>query len=205
MEEKVGIEELLKGPVTVDGPKGPRTWDFSQKRGEVIPFPKKPKRGIEELIENEEIFVGKAPKTKKSTLDAKKERDLLFRDADEDILRIKKENKDAIRRFKEKNPDKFYAGGIAPLVGEPSYAAHFYDDRTPYGWRITLVKGGRWFLNKLLKKKEPKVKKDRLATAAESEDYIEILDPTGETGVVHPGMTIRHLDDMVAEQSQSYG
>ena len=24
-----------------------------------------------------------------------------------------------------------YAGGIAPLVGEPSYAADFYDDRTP--------------------------------------------------------------------------
>ena len=45
-EEKIGIEELLKGPITVDGPKGPRTWDFSQKRGEVIPFPKKPKRGI---------------------------------------------------------------------------------------------------------------------------------------------------------------
>jgi hypothetical protein len=69
VEEKVGIEELLKGPVTVDGPKGPRTWDFSQKRGEMVPFPKKPKKGIEELIENEEIFVGKAPKTKKSTLD----------------------------------------------------------------------------------------------------------------------------------------
>ena len=114
----------------------------------MIPFPKKPKRGIEELIENEEIFVGKAPKTKKSTLDAKKERDLLFRDADEDILRIKKENKDAIRRFKEKNPDKFYAGGIAPLVGEPSYAAHFYDDRTPMAGGA-LVKGGRWFLKSL--------------------------------------------------------
>ena len=114
----------------------------------MIPFPKKPKRGIEELIENEEIFVGKAPKTQKSTLDAKKERDLLLRDADEDILRIKKENKDAIRRFKEKNPDKFYAGGIAPLVGEPSYAAHFYDDRTPMAGGL-LVKGGRWFLNNL--------------------------------------------------------
>ena len=153
-EEKIGIEELLKGPVTVDGPKGPRTWDFSQKRGEVIPFPKKPKRGIEELIENEDIFVGKAPKTKKSTLDAKKERDLLLRDADEDILRIKKENKEAIERFKEKmrkdEPDKFYAGGIAPLVGEPSYSADFYDDRIPYAGGL-LVKGGRWFLNNLRK------------------------------------------------------
>ena len=150
VEEKIGIEELLKGPVRSKGPKGDRIWDFSEKRGEVIPFPKKPKRGIEELIENEEIFVGKAPKTQKSTLDAKKERDLLLRDADEDILRIKRENKDAIRRFKEKNPDKFYAGGIAPLVGEPSYAAHFYDDRTPMAGGL-LVKGGRWFLNNLRK------------------------------------------------------
>ena len=152
VEEKITIDDLLKGPVRSSGPKGDRIWDFSQKKGEVIPFPKKPKRGIEELIENEEIFVGKAPKTKKSTLDAKKDRDLLLRDADEDILRIKKENKDAIARFKEKmrkdEPDKFYAGGIAPLVGEPSYAAHFYDDRTPMAGGA-LVKGGRWFLKSL--------------------------------------------------------
>ena len=152
VEEKITIDDLLKGPVRSKGPKGDRIWDFSQKRGEVIPFPKKPKRGIEELIEKEDIFVGKAPKTKKSTLDAKKERDLLLRDADEDILRIKKENKDAIARFKEKmrkdEPDKFYAGGIAPLVGEPSYSADFYDDRIPYAGGL-LVKGGKWFLNNL--------------------------------------------------------
>ena len=47
-EEKIGIEELLKGPVTVEGPKGPRTWDFSQKRGEVIDFPNKGIRGLME-------------------------------------------------------------------------------------------------------------------------------------------------------------
>ena len=29
------------------------------------------------------------------------------------------------------DPDEFAQGGIAPLVGEPSYAADFYDDRTP--------------------------------------------------------------------------
>jgi len=29
------------------------------------------------------------------------------------------------------DPDEFAGGGIAPLVGEPSYAANFYDDRTP--------------------------------------------------------------------------
>ena len=47
----------------------------------------------------------------------------------------RQENKSAIERFKEKflkkDPDKFQFGGIAPLVGEPSYAANFYDDRTP--------------------------------------------------------------------------
>ena len=100
--------------------------------------------------------LGEAPKTTPEHLKAKKDRGILLRDADEDIARIKKDNKSAIERFKEKflkkdnvedvyfdhpedprlhkpkkDPDKFYAGGIAPLVGEPSYAADFYDDRTP--------------------------------------------------------------------------
>ena len=43
-------------------------------------------------------------------------------------------------------------------------------------------------------------KKDRVATADELEDYINELDPTGETGVVQEGMTIKQLDKMVAEQ-----
>ena len=46
-----------------------------------------------------------------------------------------------------------------------------------------------------------KVKKDRVATADELDDYIEILDPTGETGVVEEGMTIGKLDDMVADHN----
>ena len=29
-EEKIGIEELLKGPVRSSGPKGDRIWDFSE-------------------------------------------------------------------------------------------------------------------------------------------------------------------------------
>ena len=32
VEEKIGIEELLKGPVRSKGPKGDRIWDFSEKR-----------------------------------------------------------------------------------------------------------------------------------------------------------------------------
>ena len=109
VEEKITIDDLLKGPVKSKGPKGQRVGDFSQKKGEVIPFPHK---GISK---------------------------------EEWIARKKQENKDAIRRFKEKNPktvedfrDKddwdpygMAQGGIAPLVGEPSYAADFYDDRTP--------------------------------------------------------------------------
>ena len=78
-----------------------------------------------------------------------------MRDADEDILRIKRENKEAINRFRRKmdenEPDKFYAGGLAPLVGEPSYAADFYDDRTP-------MAGG--LLVKLLKKLKSKPKSE---------------------------------------------
>jgi hypothetical protein len=44
-KEKITKEDVLKGPVTVDGPKGPRTWDLSKKKGEVIDFPKKKASG----------------------------------------------------------------------------------------------------------------------------------------------------------------
>ena len=53
--------------------------------------------------------------------------------------------------------------------------------------------------NKAAVKRLQDKKKDRVATADELEDYIETLDPTGETGVVEEGMTIRQLDDMVAD------
>ena len=53
--------------------------------------------------------------------------------------------------------------------------------------------------NKAAVKRLQDKKKDRVATADELEDYIEILDPTGETGVVEEGMTIRQLDKMVAD------
>ena len=49
LEEKITIDDLLKGPVRSKGPKGDRIWDFSQKKGEVIPFPDK---GIRSLIKN---------------------------------------------------------------------------------------------------------------------------------------------------------
>ena len=130
------IEDLMTGPhISRGGPKGDRIWDLSKKKGEVIPFPHK---GIRSLIKKGDVTVGKALKTTPEHLKAKKDRHILMRDADEDIARIKRENKEAVKRFKEKydkikpnEPDKFQFGGIAPLVGEPSYAADFYDDRTP--------------------------------------------------------------------------
>ena len=54
--------------------------------------------------------------------------------------------------------------------------------------------------NKAAVKRLQDKKKDRVATADELDDYMDILDPTGETGVVEEGMTIRQLDKMVAEQ-----
>jgi len=55
------------------------------------------------------------------------------------------------------------------------------------------------FIEAQAKVKSP-VKKDRVATADELDDYIEILDPTGEAGIVNEGMTVKALDKMVAEQ-----
>ena len=98
---------------------------------EIIDFPKK--GGITGLLEKGEIQVGKAPKTKKSTLDAKK--GVLDKQISKEmrIKEIQRENKEAIDRFRKKmEEDEFAEGGIAPLIGEPSYAANFYDDRTPY-------------------------------------------------------------------------
>ena len=186
------LQDLMTGPHMSDGPKGQRIWDFSkdlptrdvlEKSADIIPFPRALKgrnmkamsQGIEGLMQKGDVQLGKAPKTTPEHLKAKKDRGILLRDADEDIARIKKDNKSAIERFKEKflkkdnvedvyfdhpedprlhkpkkDPDKFYAGGIAPLVGEPSYAADFYDDRTPMAGG-SIVKGGRWFLNNLRK------------------------------------------------------
>ena len=82
-----------------------------------------------------DVKLGEAPKTLPGTLRRKK--DVLEGQINKEMWQKQKrqENKDAIARFKkkmdEREPDKFYAGGLAPLVGEPSYAADFYDDRTP--------------------------------------------------------------------------
>ena len=138
-----------------------------QKRGEIIPFPKRPSGpkfqkmsgGVENLLKTGQARFGKAPRTTKLTLDRKKESLEGQINKEKWIARKKQENKDAIRRFKEKNPktvedfrDKgdwdpggMAYGGIAPLVGEPSYAANFYDDRIPMAGGGALFK----FIEKL--------------------------------------------------------
>ena len=61
------------------------------------------KEGIGSLIKPGDVKKGVAPKTTKEILKTKKDRGILLRDADEDIARIKRENKQAIKDFKEKN------------------------------------------------------------------------------------------------------
>ena len=64
--------------------------------------------------------------------------------------------------------------------------------------RVGMSKGklAKWLLSL---GKKPKIKKDRLATADELEEYESILDPTGVTGDVGEGMTVKELDKMVAD------
>jgi hypothetical protein len=128
----------------------------------------KSKKGIEGLMKSGDVQLGKAPKTLPETLQRKKAGLEGQINKEKWIARKKQENKDAIRRFKQKNPktvedfrDKgdwdpsgMAGGGIAPLVGEPSYAANFYDDRTP-------MAGG--LLVKLLKKLKSKPKSNKLS------------------------------------------
>jgi hypothetical protein len=54
------------------------------------------------------------------------------------------------------------------------------------------------FIEARAKVKSP-VKKDRLATADELEEYASTLDPTGEAGIVGEGMTVKELDKMLAD------
>ena len=160
---KTTIDDLMTGPHISDGPKGQRMWDFSKdlptrdvqsRTADVIPFPKgiTASKKVKAMMRSGDIKLGEAPKTLPGTLKAKKDRHILMRDADEDILRMKRENKEAVDRFNRKwgkpderktktvedfrdegdwDPSGMAYGGIAPLVGEPSYAADFYDDRTP--------------------------------------------------------------------------
>ena len=157
---KTTIDDLIAGPHISEGPKGQRIWDFSKdlptrdvqsRTADVIPFPKgiTASKKVKAMMRKGDVKLGEAPKTLPETLKSKKDRHILMRDADEDILRIKRENKEAIERFQKKmdqqnpktvedftdkddwDPSGMAGGGIAPLVGEPSYAADFYDDRTP--------------------------------------------------------------------------
>ena len=107
---------------------------------------------LNKFMRKGDIKLGEAPKTTKETLRRKK--DVLEGQIDKEmwIKRKNEENKAAVDRFNRKwgkpderktktvedfrdegdwDPSGMAYGGIAPLVGEPSYAADFYDDRTP--------------------------------------------------------------------------
>jgi len=110
----------MTGPHMSEGPKGQRVWDFSKdlptrdvlgKSADVIPFPKQKSRtmtpmkgamsheGIKGLMQKGDVRLGQAPKTTPEHLKAKKDRGILLRDADEDILRIKRENNDLYNKI----------------------------------------------------------------------------------------------------------
>ena len=154
-----------------------------QNNPKIIPFPKQKSRnmtplkrtmsnpGIRGLMMKGNVRLGEAPKTLKSTLDQKKaayeghvNKEMWIKDKIQ-------QNKQAIERFKQKfgkkepttvedftkkgdwDPSGMAEGGIAPLVGEPSYAADFYDDRTPF------IFGGSAGLKALIKRMRGKEKR----------------------------------------------
>ena len=123
---KISPQPELPFDTTKDLP----TTGILQKRGNIIPFPKSRKSssmkgmsgkvedvffdhpqdprlykpGIQGLMKKGDVRLGKAPKTKKSTLDRKKS--VLEGQINKEmwIKQKQQENRDAIRRFKEKNP-----------------------------------------------------------------------------------------------------
>ena len=126
-------------------PQTPPKSHFPGWEPKIIEGGKKPAEGIPNLLESGKITLGKTPKTTKITLDSKKDRHILLRDADEDIARIKRENKEAVDRWNKKfgkkdksnpfeyikpkkadpdwdpDPSGMAGGGLAPLMGEPTY------------------------------------------------------------------------------------
>ena len=129
-----------------------------KQRSNIIPFPKQQKRG-----DYQKAMMGAMkPTLFKKGLETLKGK-MPEMDKQSWIKQKIQQNKDAIQRFKDKftkkdkktvedfrddgdlDPGGMAEGGIAPLVGEPTYAADFYDDREPffYGGRINFSGGGR--------------------------------------------------------------
>ena len=129
-----------------------------KQRSNIIPFPKQQKRG-----DYQKAMAGAMkPTLFKKGLETLKGK-MPEMDKQSWIKQKIQQNKDAIQRFKDKftkkdkktvedfrddgdlDPGGMAEGGIAPLVGEPTYAADFYDDREPffYGGRINFSGGGR--------------------------------------------------------------
>jgi len=139
--EAVNILNKTKGAPDITLPKKSPFQGFTPK---VIQGGKS-KQGLGELIESGEVTIGTAPKTKLKpvgTDDVEVQKDVI---KEKWIADKKRQNKEAIARFKEKNktvedftkegdwdPSGMAEGGIAPLVGQPTYAADFYANRRPY-------------------------------------------------------------------------
>ena len=101
------------------------------------------KEGIESLLKSGDVKVGVAPKTTAKTLADKKDRHILFRDAEEDIARIKRENKQAIEDFKKRHGKKT----VEDFRDEGDY--------DPGGFAAGgIAKGAKWFLRSTSKNLE---------------------------------------------------
>ena len=84
-------------------------------------------KGIESLIKSGDVKKGVAPKTTKETLKAKKDKDLLLRDAEEDIARIKRENKQAVEDFKQKEHDRRVKAEEDKMAADEDYIPDIID------------------------------------------------------------------------------
>jgi len=110
--QDLAVRELNKTKGVPPGPKKPPFQGWTPK---VIPGGK----GIESLIKSGDVKKGVAPKTTKETLKAKKDKHILLRDSEEGIARIKRENKEAIDRFRRNfmKKDDFASGGRIGMAG----------------------------------------------------------------------------------------
>ena len=103
-------------------------------------------KGIESLLKSGDVKKGVASKTTKETLKSKKDRGILLRDAEEDIARIKRENKQAVEDFKQKEYERRVKAEEDKVAADEDYIPDIIDpEEFAGGGRIGMAGGGALF------------------------------------------------------------
>jgi hypothetical protein len=110
-------------------------------------------KGIESLLKSGDVKVGVAPKTKLSTLEGKKQKLDTAINKEQWIAKKKQENKDAVRRFKEKEYERRVKAEKDKAAADEDYIPDIIDpEEFASGGRANFIFGGSAGLRALIKR-----------------------------------------------------